>query len=241
MKLILIAPLVSHATIGRVAALANTGIEIILIDVSSRKCNYDKKTYPINKIKKIYYLNIWEVDNFFSDKITIFERLKDILRSYSILSENKIVFNKVADILKNENPNFVFLFYGPVAIHFLRIVKKINLNIKTVLIPNLIPSTVVTGNVLVRIIKKSISNEFINYKNWINKSDKIFVSSNEMKSFILKKFNYEAISIHIIPDLHSRSFFVNKKKINFLKNKSNSIVFRCSRRWGGKLIILMTN
>lgn len=236
MKIVLIAPLVSHATIGRIAALVSTNIDVVLIDVSSRESNFSNKTYPINKIKKIYSLKLWEIDDFFLNNVSILERLKDILRSYSIISENKTVLNKVSEILKNEKPDFVFFFYGPVAIHFLRIIKKINKQLKTVLIPNLIPSTIVNGNPVIKLLKKSISNEFINYQNWLIKTDLIFTASFEMKSFIIKKFNFKSRLIHVIPDLHPKSFFVEKEKILSSENKSNSLIFLgAPERWGGKI------
>ena len=52
MKIVFIAPLVSHATIGRIAALVSTNIDVVLVDVSSRESNFSSKPYPINKIKK---------------------------------------------------------------------------------------------------------------------------------------------------------------------------------------------
>ena len=236
MKIILIAPLVSHATMGRIAALTSTNNDVVLIDVSSRKFKSEKNFYPVINLKKIYNLNISKLDSFFSSEVSYFDRLKDILRSYSIIKENKKINQRLTKILEIEKPNFVFFFYGPVAIHFFRLIKKIDQNIKTILIPNLLPSTIIKGNFFLKFLKKSVSNEFINYNNWINKVDIIFAASDEMKYFINKKFNFSLSSVHVIPDFHPKSFFVANNIIDKKIIKENSLIFLgAPERWGGRI------
>jgi hypothetical protein len=45
-KCLLFAPLVSHASAGRIAALINTGWELTLVDISNRPVGFSLNQYP---------------------------------------------------------------------------------------------------------------------------------------------------------------------------------------------------
>ena len=235
MNILLIAPLVSHATFGRIAAFINTNMNVSLFDISSRSHNYTNNIYPINKLKTIYSLNVDKIDRTNSNQINYQHIIYDLLRSNNLLEENRYIMNTLKDILISEEIDIVVCYYGPIAIKFLRIIKKINPSIKTVLIPNLIPSTIITGNKFISKFKKIISNEFMNYRKWLNTVDIIFAASTQMKDYIIDNYYINSSQIYIMPDFHPKSFFI--KNINSKDNvNANTLVFLgAPERWGGQI------
>jgi hypothetical protein len=237
-KCIVIAPLVSHATAGRVAALLSTGMKVSLIDISGRKIDFDVKDIcPYSKLDQIHYLDITSLDPFYKQP-SLVDRIKDLLRSYGFLKENSGITKKLQKILIQEKPTVVVGFYGPLGIHMLRQIKKVSPETKTIFIPNLVPSTILDGNPILKCIKKRLINEFVDYNNWIRKIDFIFCASNEMLDFIHRKFNYPLRKMSVIPDLHPARFQPVSLQLDSTRaiNKSKGLIFLgAPERWGGKI------
>ncbi|MHA8087423.1 glycosyltransferase [Aquirufa sp. Wall-65K1] len=237
-KCVIIAPLVSHATAGRVAALLSTGMEVSLIDISGRRIDSDVVNIaPYSKLKQIHYLDITSLDPFYRVP-TIGERIKDVLRSYGFLQENPAICTKIQEILSQEKPDVVVGFYGPLGIHMLRLVKKVSPKTKTVFIPNLVPSTILDGNPLIKFLKKRLINEFVDYTNWIRKIDFIFCASKEMQDFIHRKFKYPVEKMRIIPDFHPAAFKAAslQQEVSDSKTGLKGLIFLgAPERWGGKI------
>lgn len=234
-KCILIAPLVSHATAGRIAALVATGYQVILIDISSRENKFSIFTYPFSLLHKIYKLNINEIDSFY-ERPSFRLIIKDILRSFNLIKENIVLTHKLTEILAKENPSVIITFYGPLGIHFSRLIKKINAQQEVIFIANLLPSTLLSGNILIRCLKRWLVNEFIDFRRWIKKIDIIICASDEMADFIVRKFKYPIKRILIAPDFHPSSFQVNPNSIDKTEYKPLSLIFLgAPERWGGRI------
>lgn len=234
-KCILFAPLVSHATTGRIAALIGAGFELSLVDISTREIDYPLDIYPYNKIKKIYKLNLKVQDNFYSDNPSYFSRFKDILKSFKILNENSTLLLDLKKILIEVNPDFIFTFYGPMGIHFSRILLRLNPRNKIYFICNLIPSTILSGNKITKAFKKFFVNEFVDYSNWVNKLEGIFCSSVQMVEFFNKKFTIDKSRLYIFQDFHPRSFGDSVVIEPVLELNSSLIFLGAPERWGGKM------
>lgn len=234
-KCLLFAPLVSHASAGRIAALINTGWELTLVDISIRPAGFSMDQYPYSGIKEIHFLGINELDPFYRTPSHL-AMIKDVMRSCGFIPENQTLVKKITNIIAADNPDVIFTFYGPLGIHFSRLCKKITPQLPVVFIANLIPSTLLSGNKFMRWIKRQIVNEFVDYKNWINKIDLVFCASDEMMDFIHIKFNYPRSRLYVVPDLHPKSFQVTPEVIKRHKNDEikNSLIFLgAPERWGG--------
>jgi hypothetical protein len=232
---ILIAPLVSHATAGRIAALVKSGYQVSLIDISSRDVYFSTTNYPYSLLHKIYKLNITEVDPFYS-RPSLKLLFKDILRSYNVIKENVLLLSKLNEIIYQENPAVVITFYGPLGIHFARLVKKIDAEQKVIFIANLLPSTVLRGGIFLKFIKSKLTNEYVDFKRWIHKIDAIVCSSDEMADFVVRKFNYPQSRLIVVPDFHPNTFQFNENNIQKADFKALSIIFLgAPERWGGRI------
>jgi hypothetical protein len=236
-KCLLFAPLVSHASAGRIAALINTGWELTLVDISNRPVGFSLNQYPYSGIKEIHFLGLKELDPFYETP-SYSGMIKDMMRSRGLMPENQTLVKKISNIIALESPDIVFTFYGPLGIHFSRVCKKIKPELPVVFIANLIPSTLVSGNRLMRWLKKYLINEFVDYKNWINKMELVFCASDEMVDFIHIKFNYPRSRLYVVPDFHPKSFQVTPDVIIQSKNDDikNSLIFLgAPERWGGNM------
>ncbi|HQT24835.1 hypothetical protein [Daejeonella sp.] len=234
-KCILIAPLVSHATAGRIAALAATGYQVTLIDISGRDNTFSTSLYPYSLLYKIHRLDITKIDKFYTQP-SISLIIKDILRSFNALKENTLITDRLKEILSQDNPDIIVTFYGPLGIHFSRLIKKINAKQKVVFIANLLPSTVLSGNAIIRCLKRNLVNEFIDFIRWIKKLDTIVCASDEMAEFIVRKFKYPRNRLLIAPDYHPASFQVNLKITPKISFKPPSLIFLgAPERWGGRM------
>jgi hypothetical protein len=235
-KCLFVAPLVSHATAGRLAAFINSGVEVSVLDISTRKFDLNLNTiYPYSSLKRIKHLDLMSFGKFYS-KPSLLHMIIDGLRSCSIISENSHLTKIILNYIKEVNPDFIVIFYGPLGIHFTRIIKKIAPEISIIFIPNLLPSTVISGNNLIRFVKKLFINEFIDYKRWVNRIDFIFCASIEMQEFLSKKFLYPKSKTEILPDYHPNSFFISTSLVQNKSQENYDIIFLgAPERWGGKI------
>ncbi|MCF8340935.1 MAG: hypothetical protein K9I82_08170 [Chitinophagaceae bacterium] len=234
-KCILFAPLVSHATTGRISALVNAGFELSVVDISTRVIDFSLDIYPYNKISKVYNLNIKTYGRYYSDNPSYISRFIDILQSLNFLKENKSLLNDINNVLLEIKPDYIFTFYGPMGIHFSRLIYKLKINYKLYFICNLIPSTIISGNYFTKKLKKYFVNEFVDYRNWANKLDGIFCSSTQMVEFFKKKFGICNNRLFIFQDFHPTSFgnsdlFESKNTLN-----SSLIFLGAPERWGGQM------
>jgi hypothetical protein len=235
-KCLVLAPLVSHATAGRLAALVNTGINVSLLDISTRKVDFNTdEIHPYSKLDNINYLNLKSFGKFYT-KPTLLNIVVDGLRSYSVLPENSNLKRQLIHSIIKENPDFIVVFYGPLGMHMVRIIKKSFPNIKLIFIPNLLPSTIVRGNFFVKLFKKQLINEFIDYRRWIKRIDFIFCASLEMQCFLNKKFKYPKSKTAVLPDFHPKAFFISDSLINVDEFGNHDLIFLgAPERWGGQI------
>ena len=143
---LLIAPLENHATVGRVAVLAATKYAVTVADVSivdSRR----EDCYPFDRLRRVYDLHVSKIDPFYSAPATRRSRslFVDWLRSYGLLPESRTLTASIRAAIADVDPDVIITFYGPIGIHYARIVKRITAKIPVIAILNLIPSTIVTA------------------------------------------------------------------------------------------------
>lgn len=207
-RCLLIAPLENHATAGRVAALAATGYAITVADVSIGNVPAED-CYPFDAIRRVHDVRASQQDPIYAStgRARAFSLLTDWLRSYRIFPESRKLTGALREAIREGNPEVVVTFYGPIAIHYARIVKRIAPRLPVVIILNLLPSTIVarTNPVATR-LRKLMANEFADYRNWLHELDAIVFASDEMKTFVRKKFGNTPPMALVAPDYLPRTF-----------------------------------
>ncbi len=233
---LLIAPLVSHATAGRIAALVNTDYSVSLLDVSAREIRFGVDQYPYNKLKRIHALNAMRA-GYFRDWSHV-DQLRDVLRSRGMLAEDPPVMDSLREILRSENPDVVVTYYGPIGLHFSRLVKRINPRQRVVFIANLAPSTILGGNSVAKAIKGPFVPEFVDYKVWLNELDFIVCASEEMSGFLQREYSCSADKLAVLPDFLPRTFQVSgSSDVSLAAERRNPqvIFLGAPERWGGEI------
>lgn len=232
-KILLFAPLVSHASWGRVSMMANAEIDFSIFDTSTRKQIFDYKNYyPFSQAKSIDHRTIIRGPE---NKLLKYQNLLlENLRALSWASENKSEINEIKELLNQNNPDEVFLYYGPEAIRYLRILRRLDFDKPINIILNLIPSTLIARRMPKRYISGSLSPEYNNYRHWLRSADRCFVASNEMKDFVVKKFCLDKSMIYIYQDYLPVSDI--PRSIPDLKSQS-LIYLGAPERWGANIEI----
>lgn len=207
-RCLLIAPLENHATVGRVAALAGSGYVVSVADVSIDNSAH-APGYPFDRLARVYDLNVAKTDPIYSTtgKRRLFAWLADWLRSNDLLPESRRLSRRIVDAIDDSRPDIVVTFYGPIAIHYARVVKRMRPDLPVVTILNLIPSTIVAArNRWARWLRHVAGSEFTDFRNWLHHMDGIVFASKEMRDFVTSKFPGIAAKSAIVPDYLPRSF-----------------------------------
>lgn len=238
-RCLLIAPLENHATAGRVAALAGTRYQLTVADVSV--LNFERQgCYPFDKIERTFELDVTHTDPVYlqSKAGRITNHLVDWLRSYGLLSENKAISAAILAAIREVKPDVVVTFYGPIAIHYARIVKRTAPAVPVVVILNLIPSTLITARSrIVKFIRHCLGNEFADFRNWLRKMDGIVFASEEMRDFVTGNFTGLTAVTLVLPDFLPRSFYGADNQSETARGTGHpSIIFLgAPERYGGTL------
>lgn len=228
-KCLFIAPLETHATIGRVAALACTGFELHVIDVSTARPKFDLSAYPFNQMASYVWLNMSLGRGSYRDKLV------ESLRSLKIFPQPRKLKQYLAREIIRIDPSVVVSYYGPIGIYFAGLVKDINKKLPVVSILNLIPSSLDAPNTFIGFVKTKLSAEINNYKSILKKLEFIVCASSSMKSRILSQYKLNKYRISVIPD-----FFPEKMNFKLVPKdsrlKSSGVIFLGSpERWGATI------
>jgi hypothetical protein len=68
-RCLIFAPLVSHATSGRLAAIAAADYELYCADTSTRPLSFNLDLYPFSLIKKCFYIDVAVNDPLFQESL----------------------------------------------------------------------------------------------------------------------------------------------------------------------------
>ena len=206
---LLIAPLQNHATIGRVAALINTKYTLSVADVSG--VEYERVfCYPFDRIAAIYDIDGVKNDPIYSvtSMNILLASFIDSLRSAKILLENRQISERLRDIVLAVKPSVVVTFYGPIGIHFARIIKRIDFKIPIINIINLIPSTIdlKQRRGINKCFFRLLNRECNDYRFWLPKLEGVVYASEEMKKFVERRHTGLRAMRLISPDYLPKTF-----------------------------------
>lgn len=225
-KCLLIAPLETHATIGRIAALSFTGFELHLIDVSNTPPKFELSNYPFNQIVSYVWLNPSLGHGSKIDKYV------ESLRSLGLIPQSRNLKHKLANQIDRIEPSVVVCYYGPIGIYFAGLVKDININLPVVSILNLIPSSLDQSNTFLGFVRNKLNSELNNYKSVLNKIDFIICASSLMKNFVSSKYKIDCNRMAVIPDFFPER--MNARLNSEISNiESSGVIFLgAPERWG---------
>lgn len=232
-KCLFIAPIEAHASIGRLAALVATGYEIHVIDVSSNDLRFELNIYPYNKISS--YVKMRSNDGDTTGSHPIFSNIVARLRSLGFIAQPSEIINFLSKEIERIRPSIVVTYYGPVGIHFARLIVKINSSLPIISILNLIPSTLNYRQNLAGKFLRVTNPELLNYKSTLKSIGHIVCASPEMSDYVSSEYVIPKTKISILPDYFPASMAV-RNSVCILKQRQPRLIFLgAPERWGGGL------
>ncbi|MDA9283120.1 hypothetical protein N9P77_01680 [Amylibacter sp.] len=235
MKILMVAPLSSHATLGRIAALHTPNTRIDFIDIGLRPTRADMSLYPMSLIDNYYDLRGENLDLFLTHPSPT-NIVFDALRSWCILPEDvklKKVFNT---FVKKSDPDIIYAYYGSLSMRYIRLINN-DFNLPIIQVFNTYPITLESENKIKRFFKRLFINEFVDYKMHAHKVTKYIAASVPMFNFANDKLKVSNNAITIIPDYLPKSFYcknVNDKDFNY-ENWNDLVFLGAPERWGKKI------
>lgn len=232
-KCLLIAPLEAHATVGRLAALAATGLELYVIDVSSSSLRFKLNKYPFTKIASYVKFNPK------SDRtnliLKVFDNIIDRIRSFGLIPQSRDALRFLSKEINRIKPSVVVTYYGPLGIYCARLVKMIDDRLPIVSILNLIPSSLDYEKTISGFIFKHLNNELQDYKSTLRKVDFVVCASSEMSKFVSAEYGVSNDRTAILPDYFTKSMAVKDPLYSIEQGPPSLIFLGAPERWGGGL------
>jgi hypothetical protein len=236
-RCLIFAPLVSHASSGRLAAIGATDYELYCVDTSTRPLGFSLDQYPFSLVKEYFNIDVAINDPLFQKNRSCLNIFFELLRSLGLLNENSAIVGKIKEVLSRVDPSVVVLFYGPNAMHFGRILKRIYPKLPLVLIHNLLPSELVGVGGIKNILKEIVSVERLDYSRWLRLMDSYIYASEEMANYAINRYKLSPQKKNILPDYFSKISYA-KIKINHNEKKENvltAIFLGAPERWGSSI------
>lgn len=231
-KCLLIAPLEAHATIGRLAAIASSGLELHVVDVSSTSPRFKLNQYPFSEIKSYKYFDKSAV---LSRHSQMFHMIANKLRAIGLISESRSVIKNLTIEIERVRPDVVVTYYGPIGARYAKIVKTINQNLPVISVLNLIPSSLDYDKTILGLFLKTLNDELNNYKRIIRKLDFLICSSEKMMEHISAKYGVSKNKMAVLPDYFPKSMAF-ESSANYSKLPGINLIFLgAPERWGGSL------
>jgi hypothetical protein len=231
-KCLLIAPLEAHATVGRLAAIASTGFQLHVVDVSGNSLRFKLDQYPFTEIKSYKHLN---TSLNCSPFLRIFHKVVRKLRSFDFFKESRSLLRSLEEEIERVKPELVVTYYGPLGVHYAKLVKIINRNLPVVSILNLIPSSLDYRNTIPGHFSKYLNDELNNYKSTIQKLDFLVCASPEMREYLAKKYVINHNRMAVLPDYFPRTMTFKSLKADIEHPELSLIFLGAPERWGGTL------
>ncbi len=243
MKCLFLGHLANHATIGRVAAFKAAGYEMLLINVGA--ANGLMGEYPIDEVAIIDDWHKRRLDPYyrvvkkrFMGHMKCHRIIKSSIEYFRIigmLSENINLEMELRQVISTCRPDFAVLHFGTGAIHYARIIKRVQPNLPVIDILNLLPSNLALGG------KKNISLlvEMASYHHWLGKIDGVIFASKEMHDFAERQFGKLGKNITILPDYLPKDFQYadnsEREQLDVDDDNPSVIFLGAPERFGNKL------
>lgn len=231
-KCLVIAPLEAHATIGRLAAIASSGVELHVIDVSNNPLRFELNQYPFTEIKSYKY---FDANSMHGQHSHYLNGILSKLRGIGLVKESRAVVKCLTEDLNRVKPDVVITYYGPIGIQYAKIVKIINGNIPVVSIMNLIPSSLDYQKTITGFFLKIFNSELNTYKKTIPKLNFVICASKKMKGYIAHKYGVDSSRMEILPDYFPETMNFYNAGIDIKLPDLNLIFLGAPERWGGAL------
>jgi hypothetical protein len=228
-KCLLIAPLETHATIGRVAALALTGYELHVLDVSTAPLQFDLDRYPFSSIESCRRLDL------IPRPASVPAAARHRLRALDWIAEDESTLASMESEICRVKPDLVVTYYGPIGIHYAKLVKCVAPSVPVVSILNLIPSSLDYPSGLAGPLGQRLNTELNTYKRWIRRIDFLVCASPLMTDFIAARYGVDRSRMAVIPDYFPKSMTVQSQAVSVREQPAGVIFLGAPERWGGAL------
>jgi hypothetical protein len=228
-RCLLIAPLETHATIGRIAALAASNVELHVIDVSFVQPQFDFSQPPFTELASYKWLNP------LIGRVQYFDKWIEILRAFALIPQSKLITGFLAQEINRIDPSVVVTYYGPMGIYFSRLVKEIDRSLPLISILNLIPSSLYRNDSFLGYIKSKLSTELIDYQKVLGKTNAIICASRLMSDYVSSKYNIDRSRIVVIPDYFSKRMSYKISSADTSVGSNGVIFLGAPERWGATI------
>lgn len=235
MKILMVAPLSSHATLGRIAAVHSPNINIDFLDIGLRPIRADMSLYPMSLIENYYDLRGENLDSFLAHPSRT-NIVIDALRSWGILPEDKKLKATFKEFIQKSNPDIIYFYYGSLSMRYIRILSD-DITLPVIQVFNTYPITLESESKIKRFIKRLFINEFVDYKMHSYKVNAFIAASLPMLNFAKAKLQLTKNAVTVMPDYLPKSFYVkNTDATEFNYDNWNNLVFLgAPERWGKKI------
>jgi hypothetical protein len=230
MKCLLFAPLDAHATIGRIAALCGTALEVHLADTSDRPVRFDVNRYPFNRLASIRQMSLARRP---PNRNEMTAKMSEIVDAY--LGPEGASLDAVRDLLLEVKPSVVVTFYGPQAIRAAELVKVVAPELPVIDILNLIPSALERQTRISRAIQPWINDEMVRYRRQASRIDHFVCCSPLMQQHICDRYSVPPARTTILPDYLSRCMYVAQPRARRQNGPPRAIYLGAPERWGNSI------
>jgi hypothetical protein len=226
--------MVSHATAGRIAALGAGSYELYVADISTRPVTHCLDRLPFSLMKGHVDLKVAEADPLYTGGWGCGARVVEMLRSANLWPESPAIAERVRKVVLDVQPSVIVLYYGPSAIHFGRLIRRLFPAIPLIMIHNTFPTTVERKGRMAGMIQRVVNTELSDYRHWLPKLDFFVFASDEMALFAEKRFAIRPEAAAILPDYFPGGVHVKvAQQKNYEADDARRVIFLgAPERWG---------
>ena len=234
MRCTFIGPIYNHAVVGRVAALVAAGYKVDLINAGHRA--WARPDYPISQARIL--------DKRIGDTVCRSEKggsrrqyITRYLRCLGLMPEDRELASYLRSLVRESRPDFAVTHYGPIAIHYARILRRVVRYLPVIDILNLLPSGL-------RIFESqkhltSMRLERANYRHWLKRLEGVVCASQEMLDYAVKEYGVSLRRSCVLPDYLPASFRGRRDSVDLTTSRHHDnprvIFLGAPKRYGGQI------
>jgi len=198
-----IGPLANHSVVGRVAALSAAGANVGMVAAGDHDAPWVNDAYPIVGAR---LLDHWR-DPYYGSASRQRRVAAEFGRTLGVVPEDRRIAKSLRNLLTHYRPNLAVVHYGSIAIHYLRILRRLAPHLPIIDIPNVLPSHLsYAGRPRGRLPWGLSGIEDLSYSRWLPAVDGIVFASQEMQSYALGRYRISQIPSCVMPDYLPMAF-----------------------------------
>lgn len=197
MNCLFVGPLANHSVVGRVAALNAAGATVGMVAAGDHDAPWVNDAYPIVGAR---LLGRWR-DPWYAGGSMYGRVATEFGRSLRAVPEDASIARSLRSLLTYFCPDLAVVHYGPIAIHYARILRRLAPHLPVIDIPNVLPSHLSrSGSLTARLPWSRSGIEDLSYSRWLPTVDGIVFASQEMRDYAFGRYRIAQVPSCIMPD-----------------------------------------